>query len=276
MIIFACTRHVYDSYTDFWRLVELARFPIIFVDQVDLSASHIYVSTMVNSEWETLMQRSRRGPRNAHTILWNLERPIGWTKTLMGYNLKCHTMTDKRWFDEIWVSDRQLARESELRFVVLGSHPDLGQPGRIEDKKYDVVHMSVPTNRRQSIYKHLDQGQIGPNCWGEDRDRVLRESKFALNVHQDGHPWQEPLRFALFAAYGLPILTESIADSYPWSEEYMITDEYPHLVGHLAAMVANKYERWHKFGERARHRMTVDFEFGKMVRLAIRESAGQR
>ncbi len=35
-ITFVKTRHVYDSYTDFWRLVELSGFPTIYYDELDL------------------------------------------------------------------------------------------------------------------------------------------------------------------------------------------------------------------------------------------------
>lgn len=267
MILFARTRHNYESYFDFWQLVNLAGFPTVWVDEVDLSQRNVYITTMQNDEWPAMVER-QRGRRYAHLILWNLERPIGWAGSVGKYNDRSHSMLEKRWFDEIWVSDKRLAEETDLRFVVLGSHPRLGIPGELSDKLYDFCHMSYPTNRRVSVYKHFDPTRIGQNGWGEERDRVLKASKFALNVHQDDHPFQEPLRFALFAAYGLPILSESIYDSYPWSDEFMIYDHYSCLAGHMQALLQNRYERWFLFGQKARQRMVVDFEFGKMVREA--------
>ena len=275
MILFARTRHLYDSYGDFWTLVVLSGFQIVFVDQVDLKSNNVYITSMVNDEWRAMVE-AQPGRRDAHTILWNLERPLGWAKTLHDYNVRTWMMIGERWFDEVWVSDRRLAEESETRFVVLGSHPNLGTPGSIDEKRYDIVHMSYLTNRRQSIYKHFVPEQIAPNCWGEERDRALRASRFALNVHQDAHPFQEPLRFALFAAYGIPILTEEIFDAFPWGTETMVFDKYPNLCGHMAAMLDNRYERWYQMGQRAREMMCSQYQFGNVVREAVLQTTGVR
>lgn len=275
MILFAKTRQGYDSYRDFWTLVALSGFQTVFVDEIDLRSNNVYITSMVQDEWRAMFE-SQPGRRDAHTILWNLERPIGWTKTLHDYNVRTWKMIHDRWFDEVWISDRRLAEEAECRFVILGSHPDLGLPGPVDQKRYDIVHMSYVTNRRQSIYKRFAAPQIGPNCWGEDRSLVLRASRFALNVHQDTHPFQEPLRFALFAAYGLPILSEEIFDSYPWSGETMVWDKYPNLAGHMAAMLENRYERWAQMGLRARELMCHRHQFGNVVREAVFQTTGMR
>ena len=57
--------------------------------------------------------------------------------------------------------------------------------------------MSYEVPRRQTIYKYFMN--VGKNGWGEERHRVLQQSKFAVNVHQDQFPFCEPLRLALFA-----------------------------------------------------------------------------
>jgi hypothetical protein len=36
-IIFARTRWNYESYVDYWDLVELSNFPIVWLDEMDLS-----------------------------------------------------------------------------------------------------------------------------------------------------------------------------------------------------------------------------------------------
>ena len=269
-IIFARSRHVYDSYLDFWQLVELSGFPVCHVDECDLTQDVVYVTSLVNREWDALIQAYEGRPRRAHLILWNLERPDGWAGGSVGsYGLRCWRMLHQRHFDEIWVSDRRLASETELRFVVLGSHPGLGTPGIVE-KQYDFCHMSVKTNRRQSIYKHFDN--IGPNCWPPQRDAVLKASRFALNVHQDRHPFQEPLRFALFAAYGLPILTEDIYDSFPWGTSTMFYSPYPGIVRRMKDLLKEDYDKCARVGLRAHHLMCEDLTFGKCVRQAVKES----
>jgi hypothetical protein len=268
-ITFVKTRYHYDSYTDLFRLVELAGFPTIYVDELDVSQPGAYIVSPMQGEWRPHIDNQADKARNAHLILWCLERPSG-SGSVGNYAASNRELIYNRYVDEVWVSDRRLADETMLRFVILGSHPDLGEPG--EDKKYAFCHMSYEVNRRTNIYKHFASSDIGPNCWPPERDEVLKASKFALNIHQDHHPFQEPLRFALFAAYGLPILTETIYDSYPWSDEFMVYNDYDGIVGRLHQMLADDYGRWKEMGLRARERMCNEFEFGKVVRRAVEES----
>jgi hypothetical protein len=52
----------------------------------------------------------------------------------------------------------------------------------------------------------------------------------------------------------------------------MVYDDYDGIVGHLHQMLTNDYGRWREMGLRARERMCVEFEFGKVVRQAVEES----
>lgn len=253
----------------FWRLVELSGFPTIYVDEVDVSNHGIFIVAPMNGEWRPHIENQRTKPRNAHLILWNLERPSGSAGSVGQYAQSNRDLIYNRYCDEVWVSDRRLAEETALRYVTLGSHSGLGQPGA--DKIYDLVHMSYEDPRRQTIYKHFHN--IGPNAWPPERDRILQQSRFALNIHQDNHPFQEPLRFALFAAYGLPILSETVYDGYPWNHDHtIIFNGYDGMVGKLNQMLNDPYSKWLEMGLRAREMMTTEFEFGKMVRGAISQS----
>jgi hypothetical protein len=155
-----------------------------------------------------------------------------------------------------------------LRYVTLGSDYGLGEVG--EDKSYDFAHMSVTIPRRVNVYKEFNN--IGQNCWPPERDEILKRSKFALNVHQDNHPYCEPLRFALFAAYGLPIISEILANGHPYSDIYQAP--YHNLAGNLKSILTDDYEKWHDMGLKLRKRLCEDFQFGKVVRKAIDESVG--
>lgn len=293
-IVFARTNWVYESYADFWSLVQLAGFPVIPVSEVDISKEVVYITSPMNRDWRLHInnEHQKRKPLNAHLILWNLERPSGSAGSVGEYARQCRYLQYGLWengqtvnengdesygrfIDEIWVSDRQLAEETHhaTRFVVLGSHEGLGSVG--DNKTYDFCHMSYEVPRRQTIYysKYFAGIKIGPNCWPPERDEVLRQSRFALNVHQDQHPFQEPLRFALFAAYGLPIASENIFDAYPWThDDTMIITGYDGLVGKLNQMLNEDYGRWREMGLRAREMMCFQFEFGKIVRQAVSES----
>jgi hypothetical protein len=103
---------------------------------------------------------------------------------------------------------------------------------------------------------------------------MLKRCKFALNIHQDHHPFQEPLRFALFAAYGLPIVSETIFDSYPWSDEFMIYSGYDSIVSKVRGVLTEEYDRYREMGLKARERMCDKFGFRKMVEQAVSESVG--
>jgi hypothetical protein len=269
-IIFVRTRHTYDSYTDFWRLVELSGFPTIYTDQLDVSQPGVYITAPMNGEWRPHIDNQAGRPRNAHLVLWNIERPSGSAGSVGNYAEANRDLIYKRHVDEVWSSDRRLAEEAMTRFVVLGSDEGLGEPG--EQKKYAFCHMSYEVGRRKRIYDHFGPDTIGPNCWPPERDAVLKASKFALNIHQDQHPFQEPLRFALFAAYGLPIVSETIYDAYPWGDDVMVFSGHDSIASKLKRLLDDDYGRWREIGLKARDRMCKEFQFGRMVRAAVQES----
>jgi hypothetical protein len=227
----------------------------------------------MNGEWRPHIENQVGKRHNAHLVHWLLERPAG-SGGLYEYARSNRQYLYDRLLDDVWVSDRGLASETLFRHVILGSHHGLGEPG--DEKKYDFCHMSYPTDRRLRVYNHFHSQRIGPNCWPWDtdpsRDDVLRCSRFALNIHQDSYPFQEPLRLALFAAYGLPILTESINDAYPWNEDTCVFHGYDGIQGRLQQMLKNDYGRWKDMGRRARDMMCDTYGFRKMVLAAIKET----
>lgn len=273
MIVFAKPRQRYNSYRDFWDLARLSGFCICAIDEVRLNSHTIYITACPDPEmreWEAMAAQQPVGPRNAHLILWNLERPIGWAGGTGLYGAQCREFMYKRMFDEVWVSDRRLAQETELRYVTLGSHPELTYRGTKAHKGKDIVHMSVEVPRRQTIYKHFNN--IAPNGWPPDRTIALAESKFALNVHQDAHPYQEPLRFALFAAAALPIVTETLIDAYPWGSDTMLFAPFDDIVRYTKYLLSEDYGRFAEMGERGWSLLCEKLTFSACVQQALRES----
>jgi len=273
-ITFIKTRHYYQPYGDFFRLVEASGFPTIYVDELDVRQHGVFIVSPVNGEWRPHIDNHIHEQRNAHLIAWNLERPDGSEGSIGKYGKDNRELIYNFHADEVWVSDRKLAEMTTLRFVPLGSDERLGHPGD-GNKRYHFCHLSYEVPRRQTIYKQFDKPFIGPNSWPPEREQVLWSSKFALNVHQDQHPFQEPLRFALFAAYGLPIISETIYDSYPWSDEFMIFAGYDHLADVVRNCLADDYRKYREMGLRARERMCHEFNFRKMVELAVSQSYGK-
>lgn len=264
-IVFVKTRYHYDSYTDFWRLVELSGFPTCYVDEVDVSKDITYIVSPMNGEWRPHIGNQISKTRCANLILWNLERPSG-SGGIGAYTKQNRQLIYGRYIDEVWVSDRRLAQESGAKFVVLGSDYGLAEPFDPNHvKRYDVVHMSYVTHRRGAIYGLLPPATVAPNCWPPERHEILLSSRFALNIHQDQYPFQEPLRLALFAAYGLPILTESTYDLYPWAHDCIVCNPYDGMIGRLRQMLEDDYGRWREWGLRARDYMCDKFNFKDMV-----------
>jgi hypothetical protein len=75
-IIFARTRWNYESYVDYWDLVELSNFPIVWLDEMDLSKiGTTYIVSPMNGEFLPYMEQNKG--RVSEVMLWNLERPSG-------------------------------------------------------------------------------------------------------------------------------------------------------------------------------------------------------
>lgn len=224
--IFVKTRWYYQSYTDFWKLVELSDFQTCFVDEMDLYAEDTaYIVAPMNGEWRPFVDE--RPNRKAKLILWNLERP-GGSGSVAKYASDNLELVGK-YLDKVVVSDRSLANLCGLDYIIMGGHPDLGIPGMPSLKKYDLIHLSCYSNARSWMFDTPDHPKtmllgnltVARNGWGQDRHWSLQESRFMLNVHQDGFPFIEPLRFILAAEYGLPVISEASNSFFPY-ENFVI------------------------------------------------------
>lgn len=265
-IVFVLTRHVYDSYVDMRQLINLSGYSTIYSDEMDFTKYVIYIIITINGDVRANLehQRDNISPRNAHVISWVLERPSSEDGSVSTFGKTNRQLIMDRMVDEIWVSDKRLAQETSLRYVTLGSHYELGEPGN--DKKFDFCHMSYTVPRRQTIYNYFMN--VGRNGWGQERHEVLQKSKFALNVHQDNFPFCEPLRLALFAAYGLPVISEQIYDSHPYYE-HIISGIYDDLPDLIKECLKDPYEKYKEMGQKFRKLMCEEFGFRKMVDEAI-------
>ena len=273
----------YDSYQDFFRLARLAGFPVRRADTLDVSEPGVYITAPMNGDWREMIEAQAERPRNAHLVTWNIERPSGSAGSIGKYAESNRRLlygqredgspAPCRYVDEVWVSDRRLADETTMRYVPLGSRLDFAEPG--EEKRWDFVHISYEIPRRQTIYNAFDPNKVAPNGWGEDRDRSLKGARFGVAVHQDNHPFLEPLRLAIFAAYALPTLCEVVADAWPYGDDCMVFSGFDQFAQNLRRMVHGDYARWREMGEKFRQRACVEYEFGKVVRQAVAESVGE-
>ena len=222
MITFARTRWSYDSYTDFWKLVELSGYPICYVDEMDLGdKSQLYIMAPMNGELSPYIDdyRAKQGSVQAQIYLWNLERPSG-SGGLNNYANDNERHKSGGYIHKTIVSDPELAITNSFVYVPMGGHPELGEPGTLDNKEYDLIHLACFSYRRGFMFHTpsdpkaiLGTFSVARNCWGNERHKCLKASRIMLNIHQDEDKFIEPLRFVLAAAYGLPIVSEHTSKS---------------------------------------------------------------
>lgn len=205
-IIFAQTRfdyrnpeNGYGSYHDFWRLVDLSGFPTCYLDEINASdPSKCYIFCPVNGEIKDGDTFIGWPNAKATIIFWNLEQ--GDYGPIPGVS-------------ETWASDKAFADTIGARYVLLGSHPGLMNYDPLSrNGAFDVVMLSYMTPRRDQMAAWLRQKglTLAPNGWYEDRHRTLMHSKVMLHVHQNNHRYIAPQRWALAAAYKLPLFSETL------------------------------------------------------------------
>lgn len=199
---------LYDSYIDYWRLVNFSGFKTCEISEIDKNSDNIYIFSPCNGNVEEFIELKH----TAKYIIWQLERPNLDKKSMYG-------ITPNSYADETWVSDRALWKNinnKRCKFVVMGGDKKMG--GIKRDKKYDFCHFCYSYGRREHIIVNLalkDGYKIAPATF-QDREKYLSSSKYGLCVHQDKYPTIEPLRYTLFACWKLPLIVEKSEDYYPY------------------------------------------------------------
>lgn len=276
-IVFAKTEHHYDSYTDFWRLVELSGYPTVTVNNVDLhDESKTYIVSPLNGELKAHLDWSQG--RQCQLFLWNLERP-GGTGSLEKYRDDNKRLVYEGFVDRIIVSDVSLARDTGFQFVPVGSHEKLGLPEYDTSKKvFDFIHLMCHSSRRSLFFDYLTPKRslngfsIAPTGWNDARDWNIRASRYMLNIHQDDFRYMEPLRFTLAAAYGIPILSETLLDPHPYPEEAILQFNYAQSSNATLKAMRNALDRYDEMiisAKIIRELLTTTFNFRSCLELYL-------
>lgn len=267
-IVFVRTRYHYQSYVDYWRIVELSGFETCYVDEVDISKECVYIVSPMNGEWRPHIERQRSIPRNAVLCHWNLERP-GGSGGLNQYRKSNIDLVDYGYINHTIISDYALSREvPHSLYTPFGVHPDFGAENK-EPKFADFIHLSCFSQRRSFLFENaavprsrIGEAIIAPNSWGDVRHHWLLQSKWMLNIHQDGYQYMEPIRFMIAASYGLPIITETCKDVYPYSHLAAVTQHtHDQILSVMADRVRENYDEWMANGNRLREYMLENYLF---------------
>lgn len=197
-VIFVKPRHNYGSYQDWWTLIDLAGYRWLYEDKIDLSSTNTYILTWFGCQSPFALDTKAR------LICWNLE----WANNPILPNV------------EYWTPDAWFAQQHGWKYVPVGSHKALCY-GDLSDEThlqiYDVALQMYrdPLRRAHMIHRFKDAGlQLAPDGWGEVRHCALRQSRCMVHIHQlEDNLTISPLRFALAAAYRLPVISESLTNA---------------------------------------------------------------
>lgn len=198
-VLFARPRWDYQSYSDYWRLIELSGYPLIFIDEIDPQSDNTYIFSQPPTDWH----HGWNNPR-ARIIYWAIEWYLDVDyRSIPGV--------------ELWSADKWYADRIGAKYVPMGSHPALNpHADEFHEKRYDVATLWAASSTRYHAEDLLNRMGVrrAPNGWGDERHNILSQSRMMVAVHQ--YPEAQtvaPQRWALAAAYKLPVVSETLADA---------------------------------------------------------------
>lgn len=268
-IVFARTRYDYPSYADFWALVEVSGFPVCFVDEIRLDANLCYITTPCNGETFPHIDNERQrvgAAKSARIVWWNLER-----QDVPGGPNPYETITGAlERFDSIWVSDRHLeAADPRMKYVLMGSHAKLYDASAYpHGHDFDFCHYSYAWGRRRALYDQLVARGLreAPEAWAPaDKASVISRSAVMLSAHQYEGRLVAPIRFAVAAAFGLPLVSEVLAAPAPFSIGKHLLDGHGDQLADLVAVLRSDEPLRRKYGDALHEFLCLEYPFQRTV-----------
>lgn len=256
-IVFAKPRHEYASYRDLYALIDLSGFPTCFIDEIQPDSDNAYIITILNGE----LPEGGYPNARARIVLYDLEWHLDGIPPLAGV--------------EVWAADKWYAERLGARYVPMGSHPKLCPEQTPKQDIYDVAFIGyfagVP--RRQVIRDQLLQRSVKlspPGAWGEERHTLLRNSASYLHIHQLANaPTVAPLRMVVAAAYGLPVISETVADAGIF-RKHLLQSDYDSIAYNTVLWMAYEWEKeLLPRGMSLHQKLCVDFPFRKSVEAGL-------
>jgi len=267
-VTFVRTRTYYQPYDDLFKLSELAGYDTCYIDEIDPSdANKVYIYSPDNGE-------TINGWPHARARIIHLQ--MEWVLDLKPYDLLPGV-------SERWTGDAFHARQINARHVPIGSHPCLNPDAKFDplhvfdgdiQKTYDVAFMAyTDVYRRKRIKDELEARglRIAPNGWGNERHSSLLQSRCIVHVHQwEQIPTIAPLRWCIAAAYGLPIISESVNDRRPFAAGDFMTCDYDALADTVARELADRENgRLESYGYNLRNYLCRVLTFRESVERAL-------
>lgn len=253
-IFFARPRHDYHPYRDLYKLIEASGFQLVYFDEMDTESDNLYVMTILNGE----NQNGWVSPR-AQIILWDLEWRLDNPPQIPGVK-------------RVWASDRWYAGRIGAEYVTLGSHRALADGECISmQRDYDLIALMYtdPYRRENAINVMRAKGvRVAPPAWGAERHARLQRSRAMLHLHQhDDIATIAPLRWAIAAAYGLPVISEIVNDPHPFYST-TIWAGYETMKNNMVEVLASD-RRLRMHGAMLREQLCDDLDFRTCVERAV-------
>lgn len=268
-VIFARPRMHYQSYTDLYRLIELAGYPLVYLDEIDAQSDNCTICTLydnMNHPVDMGVWAQGWPGARAKIILWDIE----WH---MGDNALPLPIPG---LAEVWAADAWYAAQIGARYVPMGSDARLPLTPieRNGQYDYDVAMLTYNTWRRQRAIEDMQKSglTVAPNEWGEARDRILERSRVMAHIHQhDNVPTVAPSRFAIAAAYKMPLITEMLGDEGIFTGGYKLTVPDIGSVGAFVSLALDPKveDKRRAYGEALHHLLCVENTFQSFVEAAV-------
>lgn len=247
----------YQSYSDYFRLAELAGYPICYVDEIDAyDASKTYIITPLNDEWLKGWPDAKAQIIH-HEAEWrtdwraDVDEPLGVSR--------------------VWHIDPYMGKQKGFEYVPVGSDDRLNEAsGNYHSiKQYDVAIMSYQTHRRQVITAQLENMGLRlsalDSLWGNRRSQTLTQSYCMVHTHQnDNAPGIASLRWAIAAAHRLPMITETVRDRGIFGYSCMVQSDYEYLSAFTAHMLKDRVQL-QEYGEALHNLLCIENTFRKVI-----------
>lgn len=252
--IFVRSRHTYESYQDYWRMVDLAGFPTCYNDELDPASDNTYIIAVRNGENDAGWPGAR-----ARIIHWHLEYHVEYGP----------------WVGvaETWSPDAWHARTIGARYVPMGGDARLRDGTNGAAPSYDVAYLGYMIPRRTDVLSALNEYglRVSPtSAWGQERHAVLLHAKTYLHIHQtDSAPAIPALRMVVAAAYSMPVIMETPADRGIYVQGYFLTSDRKYAAEFTKMWVRDNSPYLRNFGYAIRDLLCDRMPFRKSVEGAL-------
>lgn len=254
--IFVFPEKDYPSYADIKQLVKLSGFQAVTIKQMTAFSRQPYIVVSPEAIPDVQGWQSR-------VICWQLEYAGDYTNNYANFG------------GIVWASDKAWADAHGAKYVLMGSHPELGDGYIVQrdGREYDVTMLGYMTPRRQVIKDSLSELRWPADYPGHsttDRHKIMMHTRLMLHVHQhDNAPHLAPQRIAIAAAYRMPVISEAVGDM-AGLDMYMLFADYSVIPECVHRLLDDPERNLASEGQKLHNYLCIERPFRKCVTEALK------